>query len=174
MASAGVWLDFDAIRHTVKSNTVDKLKQILTGFNDECGTHMSKTGKKQEVIDRIVGMLDYWRTNNVEDRWVKGRAIIVQVRSTGIYTPSRMAANPVVLPPPVTHNHMPNMLKSAAFAAALPGSSSIARYDPFAPGRKHTGPIASSSAPPKPTGVLFEFDSKTLPSFAPIKLHPPS
>ncbi|KAG6885581.1 hypothetical protein C0993_012583 [Termitomyces sp. T159_Od127] len=84
MSSTGVWSDFDAIRHTVKNNTVDKLKQILGGFNEECFTHLVKTGKKQEVIDRIVSTLDEWRAHNMEDRWLKAKAIITQVRNTGM------------------------------------------------------------------------------------------
>ncbi|KAF5385229.1 hypothetical protein D9615_001478 [Tricholomella constricta] len=155
MTSTGLWSDFDAIRHTIKNNTVDRLKQILSGFNEECSTHMAKTGKKQDVIDRIVAVLDNWRAQNMEDRWVKGKAIITQVRNTGIYTPSRMTANPVVLPPSNMHNHsMTNIMKSGTYTA-LPGSSSIARYDPYAPPRKLSGPIASSSVT-KPTGIRFK------------------
>ena len=101
MSSTGAWSDFDVrfllynvilafivdlqtIRHTVKNNTVDRLKQILGGFNEECSTHLVKTGKKQEVIDRIVSTLDDWRAQNLEDRWLKAKAIIAQVRSNGM------------------------------------------------------------------------------------------
>ncbi|KAF8078677.1 PINIT domain-containing protein [Lyophyllum atratum] len=155
MTSTDVWSDFDAIRHTVKNNIVDRLKQILSGFNEECSTHIAKTGKKQEVIDRIVATLDLWRAQNMEDRWIKGKAIITQVRNTGVYTPSRMTVNPAVLPPPTTHNHsMTNMMKNAPYGAT-PGSSSIARYDPYAPPRKPSGSIPSSSAA-KPTGIRFK------------------
>jgi len=72
------------VRHTIKNNTVDKLKQILSGFNEECATHVSKTGKKQEVIDRIVAILDQWRLANMEDKWTKAKAVIFQVRNTGL------------------------------------------------------------------------------------------
>ena len=75
---------FQQVRHTIKNNTVDKLKQILSGFNEECATHVSKTGKKQEVIDRIVAILDHWRTQNMEDKWTKAKAVIFQVRNTGL------------------------------------------------------------------------------------------
>ncbi|KAG6842254.1 hypothetical protein C0991_000224 [Blastosporella zonata] len=158
MSSAGVWSDFETIRHSVKSNTVDKLKQILSGFNEECSAHLTKTGKKQEVIDRIVGTLDSWKNQNLEDRWLKAKAIIAQVRNSGIYTPSRMTANPIVLPPPTMHNPMSNIMKSIPFPSALPVSNPTPRYDPFAPPRKPSGPVASSSSPStaKPAGIRFK------------------
>lgn len=45
--------------------------------------HMAKSGKKQELIDRIVDVLDQWRRANNEDRWAKARAIVAQVRNVG-------------------------------------------------------------------------------------------
>ena len=74
-----------ALRHNVKSNTVERLKQILTGFNEECYTNCTKSGKKQDLIDRITHEMDAWRNSNNVERWVKGRAIINQVRTTGWY-----------------------------------------------------------------------------------------
>jgi E3 SUMO-protein ligase PIAS1 len=44
---------------------------------------MPKSGKKQELIERIVDVLDQWRRGNNEDRWAKARAIVAQVRNTG-------------------------------------------------------------------------------------------
>ncbi|KAF9076232.1 PINIT domain-containing protein [Rhodocollybia butyracea] len=89
MSANDVWQDFEGLRHNVKLNTVDRLKQILGGFNDECGTHFSKSGKKQEIIDRIVHTIDSWRQANSVDKWVKAKAILYQVRNSGTYTPSR-------------------------------------------------------------------------------------
>lgn len=71
------------IRHSIKNNTVDKLKQILTGLNDECGMHLAKSGKKQELIDRIVETLDQSRRTNNEDRYTRSKAVVYQVRNTG-------------------------------------------------------------------------------------------
>jgi len=64
---------------------VDKLKQILTGFNDECGTHHNRSGKKQDLIDRATSSLDQWHNNKADDKWSKAKAVIAQVRSTGTY-----------------------------------------------------------------------------------------
>jgi E3 SUMO-protein ligase PIAS1 len=72
------------IRHTVKHNTVDKLKQVLTGFNEECGTSFFKSGKKQDIIDRIVSQLDSWRHTSNIDKWIKAKTVLQQVRSYGM------------------------------------------------------------------------------------------
>jgi E3 SUMO-protein ligase PIAS1 len=71
------------LRHSVKQNTVDRLKQIIAGFNDECSTNLAKSGKKQELIDRIHTNLDLWRTSGAVDKWQKARTIIHQVRTSG-------------------------------------------------------------------------------------------
>ncbi|KAG6851171.1 hypothetical protein H0H93_015181 [Arthromyces matolae] len=146
MATYSVWSDFDLIRHSIKNNTVDRLKQILSGFNEECSAHLVKTGKKQEVIDRIVATLDGWRVQNLEDRWLKGKAIIAQVKNSGIYNPNRMNANPTVLPPPVMNASANNPMKNVSWASSNPASSSINRYDPYAPPRKPTNATASTSS----------------------------
>jgi len=75
---------FQQVRHGIKNNTVDKLKQILANLNSECGTHLSRTGKKQDLIDRIVEILDQWRKTMDEERWTKARTIIYQIRNTGV------------------------------------------------------------------------------------------
>lgn len=88
------------MRHNVKSNTVERLKQILTGFNEECYTNCTKSGKKQDLIDRITQEMDAWRSGNNVERWVKGRTIINQVRATGWYvnaTPSTAPLNALAL-----------------------------------------------------------------------------
>jgi E3 SUMO-protein ligase PIAS1 len=72
------------IRHNIKQNTVDKLKQILSGFNSECGTNFSKSGKKQEIIDRIVRTLDIWRSTTMTEKWIKAKAVVTQVRYSGM------------------------------------------------------------------------------------------
>ncbi|KAE9408145.1 hypothetical protein BT96DRAFT_954104 [Gymnopus androsaceus JB14] len=83
MAANDAWNDFEVLRHNVKHNTVDRLKQILGGFNDECGTHFSKSGKKQDIIDRIVHTIDSWKHANSVDKWLKAKQIFYQVRNSG-------------------------------------------------------------------------------------------
>lgn len=70
------------VRHNVKHNTVDRLKQILNSFNEQCGTNFTKSGKKQELIDRITRELELWRRTNSTDKWMKAKGILSQVRSS--------------------------------------------------------------------------------------------
>ncbi|KAH9837202.1 PINIT domain-containing protein [Rhodofomes roseus] len=155
MASSNVWSDFDALRHNVKSNTVERLKQILTGFNEECFANCTKSGKKQDLIDRITNEMEAWRANNSVDKWVKGRAIINQVRSTGCYTPQRSAEHSYPAPPsghayPVGANH-------SSYPSGTSSSGTIPRYDPYAPPRRPNVPPASSAATAAvaPPGIHF-------------------
>ncbi|KAF8905529.1 PINIT domain-containing protein [Gymnopilus junonius] len=161
MASTETWVDFESVRHAIKANTVDKLKQILSGFNEECGTHFSKSGKKQDIIDRIWSALDSWRAGNSMDKWTKAKNVITQVRMTGQYTSSRN-------PPPLSaglplsassHNSIYDPPKvNQHYASNHAGPSSIAHYDPYAPPRRPSG--VSVPAPPssnsKTQGIRFK------------------
>ncbi|KAL0951264.1 hypothetical protein HGRIS_007978 [Hohenbuehelia grisea] len=89
MADATVWSDFDTIRNNIRMNTVDRLKQIISGLNEECGMRFSKAGKKQDLIDRITLTLDSWKSANMQDKYLKAKTIVTQVRQLGVYTPAR-------------------------------------------------------------------------------------
>ncbi|KAF7347874.1 MIZ zinc finger protein [Mycena venus] len=142
-STSDVWSDFDTIRHNIKQNTVDKLKQILSGLNTECGTSFSKSGKKQDIIDRIVATLDLWRSTSMTEKWVKAKAVVTQVRYSGIYTNTNSTPLPAVVP----HNPSYPIVKTPSFNtnSAGPSTSSVGRYDPYAPPLK---PTASTSSPP--------------------------
>ncbi|EGO04293.1 hypothetical protein SERLA73DRAFT_157646 [Serpula lacrymans var. lacrymans S7.3] len=149
MAVADCWADFENFRHNVKQNTVDRLKQILVGFNEECFTIFSKSGKKQELIDRITTQLDIWRQANNADRWTKAKAVLLQVRSTGVYAPARMPGTVNVQAlPPIQHPPYPSSSSSArsnGFQPVAPGPCNIGRYNSYAaPGKA----LPSSILPP--------------------------
>ncbi|TFK77150.1 hypothetical protein BDN72DRAFT_807638 [Pluteus cervinus] len=141
MASTDPWFDFEQIRHNIKNNTVDKLKHILSGLNEECFAHLSKTGKKQDIIDRIVHALDDWRRQNNADKWTKAKAVVTQVRSNGVYSRH--------LPPMATLNTTTfanQGIAKASFSPSHAGPSSLPRYDPYAPPRR-PGPLPTPSTP---------------------------
>lgn len=73
-----------SVYNTIRSNTVDRLKQIITGINEECSTNFAKSGKKQELIDRITYQLDSWKSANTVDKWQKAKTVIYQVRTSGL------------------------------------------------------------------------------------------
>ena len=72
------------LKVNVRLNTVDRLKQIISGFNDECWTMLSKSGKKQDLIDRILHSLNEWRVSSNIDKWNKARGVLYQVRNSGM------------------------------------------------------------------------------------------
>ncbi|KAJ7038256.1 PINIT domain-containing protein [Mycena alexandri] len=156
-STSDVWSEFDTIRHNIKHNTVDKLKQILSGLNTECGTAFSKSGKKQEIIDRIVGLLDSWRTNNMTDRWIKAKAVVTQVRSSGSYiTTNSTSLVPVGAPPIPSYSAASSLGTTSSFNSAGASTSSIGRYDPYAPPRKATATVPSASTGSTRAAVRFK------------------
>ncbi|KAF9480995.1 hypothetical protein BDN70DRAFT_876865 [Pholiota conissans] len=159
MASADTWLDFESIRHNIKNNTVDRLKQILAGFNEECGTHFPKSGKKQDIIDRICKALDGWRASLAEDRWAKAKAVVYQVRSTGLYHPSRPMPLSASLPATSTSSHAPYDPPKPMQYQHAAGSSSIPHFDPYAPPRRPVTlptPVPSTSTQKVTGGIRFK------------------
>ncbi|KAI0778270.1 PINIT domain-containing protein [Trametes elegans] len=157
MATQDAWADFETLRHNLKSNKVEQLKQILTGFNDECHTNLTKTGKKQDLIDKITRELDGWRRSNSVEQWQRAKAIMQRVRQTGYYTRtngessfSTHTHHNYAIPPPPT----------VAYQSGSSSSSTIPRYDPYAPPRRPTAPAsaaASPSAPPAPPAPSIRF-----------------
>ncbi|KIK70931.1 hypothetical protein GYMLUDRAFT_303330 [Collybiopsis luxurians FD-317 M1] len=139
MSANDVWADFEVLRHNVKLNTVDRLKQILGGFNDECGTHFSKSGKKQDIIDRIVHTIDSWKQANAVDKWLKAKSILYQVRNSGTYTPARSSFNPTSGTIPPSYASSSTIGRTSTYS--LPGtSSSTNSYS----SRKLVPPLGSS------------------------------
>lgn len=45
---------------------------------------LSKSGKKQELIDRIINSLNDWRVSSNVDKWNKARSVLYQVRNSGM------------------------------------------------------------------------------------------
>ena len=71
------------IRHSVKSHTVDRLKQIIAGFNEECRVNVSRQGKKQDLIAKVIGELDKFKFTGQVDQWTRACGVISQVRTNG-------------------------------------------------------------------------------------------
>ncbi len=74
---------FQALRHSIKSHTVDRLKQIIQGLSEENNLPLSKSGKKQDLIDRIVAELDKYRMRRSSEEWNRARTVLYQVKNTG-------------------------------------------------------------------------------------------
>ncbi|KAH9081901.1 PINIT domain-containing protein [Lactarius deliciosus] len=130
MSTADPWGDFDTLKVNVRHNTVDRLKQIIAGFNDVCWTMLSKTGKKQDLIDRILSVLNEWRVSSNLDKWNKARSVLYQVRNSGIWRNQAHSAPGLV----------------ASTASSYPATPPVAR--PYA------GTTAGPSSVPPP--ILFK------------------
>ncbi|KAI0639487.1 PINIT domain-containing protein [Trametes polyzona] len=160
MANQDAWADFETLRHNLKSNKVEQLKQILTGFNEECYTNLTKTGKKQDLIDKITRELDQWRRSDSVELWTRAKAIMQRVRQQGYYTPrangepsyTQHASHSYAPPPP-----------TVAYQPSASSSSTIPRYDPYAPPRRPAPPAAAPlppapvPAPPPPPSIRFKY-----------------
>ncbi|KAJ7487549.1 PINIT domain-containing protein [Mycena galericulata] len=144
-STSDVWSDFDTIRHNIRHNTVDKLKHILAGLNHECGTTFSKTGKKQEIIDKIVSTLGLL-AGDKHDRKMD--------QSQGRRYASTILGNLLQAPHNPSYPTPPGLGKTSSFPSAAPSTSSVGRYDPYAPPRKPTA--TTSSAPSPRAGVRFK------------------
>ncbi|KAF8641059.1 hypothetical protein AX17_000703 [Amanita inopinata Kibby_2008] len=148
MASSDVWSDYEQIRHSIRMNTVDKLKQMIHGLNEECRQQLAKSGKKQEIIDRIVNLLDSWRSSRMEDQYIKARNVIMQVRSKGFYNSNRAPAHPVLPSPTSVQSYSP-MVKPVNYSGhPSAGSGTLPRYNPYALPRRPTAGSSSYGVKP--------------------------
>ncbi|KAI9462377.1 PINIT domain-containing protein [Lactarius psammicola] len=147
MSTADPWGDFDTLKVNVRHNTVDRLKQIITGFNDECWTMLSKSGKKQDLIDRILSSLNEWRVSSNLDKWNKARSVLYQVRNSGMWR-SQAHSAPGLLGSSTTNSYPGTPPGSRPYAGTTAGPSNAPRYDPFAPPRNTTLPITTPQANP--------------------------
>ncbi|KAI0788482.1 PINIT domain-containing protein [Abortiporus biennis] len=136
MASQEVWSDFETVRHSVYSHTVDRLKVVLSAFNDECGTNLVKSGKKQDIIDRIIRELEGWRRSNSVDKFLKAKNILSQMKANGCYSRADLyAAIQKPYAGPSTSGH-------------ATGGRNIPPFNPYAPPQRPfaVGSSASSSS----------------------------
>ncbi|KAF4572967.1 SUMO ligase siz1 [Pleurotus pulmonarius] len=154
MASIDSWADFETIRAGIRHNTVDKLKQLITGLNEECHAHLSKSGKKQEIIDRILSVFDSWRASNTQDKWLKAKNVLQQLRNTGHYSRFSSTSTPAATVPQTSMsvNQFSNN-RPAPYNSLTGTSAPVSRYDPYAPPPKMSTP---SSSVPKASNLQFK------------------
>lgn len=73
-----------SFRAGIRRNTVDKLKHLVNGVNDECRIALSKSGRKQDLIDRLIHSMDSWKLRGDVEKWNKAKGVIQQVHTTGV------------------------------------------------------------------------------------------
>ncbi|KAI0274831.1 PINIT domain-containing protein [Gloeopeniophorella convolvens] len=154
MSTADPWSDFETLKVNVRHNTVDKLKSIITGFNDECWTMLSKSGKKQDLIDRIIIVLNEWRASTNLEQWNKARGVLYQVRNSGSWR-GPTHSTPGLPPTPGAGSYVGSAVVNQPYNSAA-STSRAPSYGSFPP---------SSRNPPLPmtTSSLHTSNSSALP-----------
>ncbi|KAH9968782.1 PINIT domain-containing protein [Russula dissimulans] len=149
MSAVDPWSDFEGLKVNVRHNTVDRLKQIIAGFNDECWTMLSKSGKKQDLIDRILNSLSEWRASSNVDKWNRARGVLYQVRNSGMWRgPAHSASVSLSSPTANAFPGGPPVPRPYAGTTAGP-SNATPRYDPFAPSSRNPAlPVTTPSPHP--------------------------
>ncbi|TFY82640.1 hypothetical protein EWM64_g1371 [Hericium alpestre] len=107
---------------------------------------LSKSGKKQDLIDRIIHIITDWKMANNVEKWNKARAVFYQVRNSGMYSSS--ASTGVAAFTPSTY---PTATQTKPYMGATVASSNVPRYDPFTSPRKPSLPSSSAIPAPKPS-----------------------
>lgn len=101
MTTPSVWSDFEHVVGELRSLTVVYLKHVISGFLDEGVASLPRTGKKGEIMDRIVRALRLLQTTGQTDKWIKARAVILQAASGVEYDHhglSRFLISPTSMP----------------------------------------------------------------------------
>jgi hypothetical protein len=80
VCSLGGAYHFKAVSKALPSATAVALKQIIISLNMECGTHMIRSGKKQDLVDRLRAQFATWKSTNNIARWKTAKAIIDEAR----------------------------------------------------------------------------------------------
>ncbi|KAJ6452023.1 PINIT domain-containing protein [Mycena vitilis] len=74
--SAHAWADLPAVSKALPYGTALDLKQIIVSINTECGTHILRSGRKQDLIDRLSSQFATWKKSNDVARWKIAKGII--------------------------------------------------------------------------------------------------
>lgn len=144
MATQDVFADIETVKANVRSNIVERLKYIISALNDDCGVSISKTGKKNDLIERITRQLDSWRLAKNEAAFTRAKAIVNRVTYGGSNSGGLFIINQMPQSTTVTSNHSYNTLNS--------GPSTVNRQ--VGPYRTSGGSYQSSSMPQAPKPIM--------------------
>jgi E3 SUMO-protein ligase PIAS1 len=71
---------FQAVSNALPYGTAVDLKQIILAINTRCGTNMIRSGRKQDLVDRLRGQFATWKNTNNVATWKTAMAIIDGIR----------------------------------------------------------------------------------------------
>ncbi|KAH7104232.1 PINIT domain-containing protein [Auriculariales sp. MPI-PUGE-AT-0066] len=162
MAQPGVnnWSEFAELREFVKNernHTINKLKFILDGINEEVkpARPLSKYGRKQELIERILAEIDDYHAQNNTISWARARLVLIEVRETEKYTPKRGPHGPISsMSQSIAPGHQ-NQNYAAKPYPYVPANPTPINYNAYQNPSRTIQNSAASLVPPKPTGIRF-------------------
>ncbi|KAJ7446598.1 PINIT domain-containing protein [Mycena latifolia] len=140
--SGNVWAELDATCNALPYGTIAELKHIILSLNNECGTHMTRSGKKQDLVDRLCLQLGAWKSNNNMARWMTAKTIMDQFKlPVSSFMPARpMSSLPspprgISAPYPTASNpaQVPLPLSRSVSTSALPHSTNFSPGYRFKP-----------------------------------------
>ena len=72
-----------SLKSRIHGYTVDRLKGIIQGINDTCGGSLSRTGKKQDLVSKIVALFSTWEGNADSVSLVRARHLLDHMDENG-------------------------------------------------------------------------------------------
>ncbi|KAF7348863.1 hypothetical protein MVEN_01406400 [Mycena venus] len=169
--SANPWVDLDAVSKALPFGTALALKQIIISLNTECGTHMTRTGKKQDLVDRLRAQFAIWKSTNNVARWRTAKAIIDEIKlPVASFMPDVASMSMASLPRPsgaTAYSSAPILILNPAHIPLPTSRSASTIGSPYpAPARAHIGPHFTPSP-------FFKTDQVVSPLLeCPISLNP--
>ncbi|KAJ7282482.1 PINIT domain-containing protein [Mycena rebaudengoi] len=130
--SGDVWSGLGGICNELPYKTVAELKNIIVGINEECDVHLTRTGKKQLLVDRLRIQFVTWQSANLVEKWRGAKRVIEQIGSTNAaYVKSPLISSP--MPQTSFPDDSPIYAGGAHYSGAM--SNPISSHPPnFSPG----------------------------------------
>ncbi|EAU93180.2 hypothetical protein CC1G_10548 [Coprinopsis cinerea okayama7 len=162
MASTELWRDFEQIRDIVAHRlTVDKLKSVISSLNDDCAAGLQKTGKKQDLINRLSSFLDNLRNSRMDSKWQRAKTIINEVKSGSHIHRISVASLQTSFPSVAGSSSSYSGIKTGGYPSPIIGTSgpsTLHRYDPYAPPVPNgaSASASTSSTSSRPIAIRFK------------------
>ncbi|KAJ6509862.1 PINIT domain-containing protein [Mycena vulgaris] len=135
--SGNAWAELHAVCNALPYGTVADLKHVILSVNNECGTHMIRSGKKQDLVDRLCAQFGAWKSNNNTAKWTTAKAIIDQIKLPVSSFMPAMPMSSLPLPPrgvTVPYSSVPNPAQVSLPMSRSVSTSALPHSTNFSPG----------------------------------------
>ncbi|KAG9044124.1 SUMO ligase siz1 [Tulasnella sp. UAMH 9824] len=72
-----------SLKTRISMYTVDRLKGIIQGFNEHCGSNLNRTGKKSELQEKLKAQLDQWEAANSTVSIANAKKVLDHIDTNG-------------------------------------------------------------------------------------------